>query len=179
VLVERLRNGEPAAFNALFEKYRQRILAYVVGLCGDRGLAEDITQECFLEMARHARSLDPGRGVSGWLFRTARNRAIDALRRRRFQVLPGDAFFEDENRQEAWGPAEGPAAEMMERETAEALNRAMAAMPDRDREVLSMRFFAGLTFREMSAALHRPLGTVLWQTRRSLEKLRRRLRARP
>lgn len=170
-LVERLKQGDKAAFAHLFEKHRRGVLAYVRGLCGDTGTAEDITQDCFVALARRADSIDPRRGVSGWLYRTARNRTIDVLRRRRFTVLPGDDYFEDESRPEATDQQPGPVEELAAKERRESVEQALAALPVEQRELLVMRFYAGLTFREMAEILGRPIGTVLWQTRRSLERL--------
>jgi len=175
-LVRRLQAGDLTAFDVLFEKYRRGMLGYVNGLVSDRGLAEDIVQECFAEMARRLDSLDPDRSVSGWLFRVARNRAIDALRHRKFEVLPGDTYFRDGARQPATGPHEGPAARMMEAEMQADIRQALDRLPDKDRDLLLLRFFGELTFEQIARVLRRPLGTVLWRSQRILARLRLQLK---
>ncbi|MBM4142571.1 MAG: sigma-70 family RNA polymerase sigma factor [Lentisphaerae bacterium] len=170
-LIERLRAGDTDAFARLFEKYRRGLLAYVRGVVRDEGLAEDVVQDCFVALARSAARINPARGVSGWLYRTARNRAIDVLRHRGFEALPGEEFFAGGAAEAAAGTS-GPDAELMAGETARRLRGALAALPEREREVLTLRFDGGLTFNATARVLRRPLGTVLWQARRAVERLR-------
>jgi len=172
-LVERLRNGQWEAFDGLFEKHRRAVLAYVAGMLRDAGGAEDVVQECFMELARHVGEIDPARGVRPWLFRVARHRAIDRLRRRREQVLSdldGSAFLLAKL---AGGAS--PADEVMEKERAADVRRALNLLDARDRDLLMLRFYGDLTFREIADVMRRPLGTILWRFPRALERLRRKL----
>ena len=167
-LIERARDGDIEAFNALFDKYRKRILAYVFGMVGDRGAAEDIVQECFVELARRIGSIKPEKGASAWLYRVARNRAIDLLRHRRFEVLPGDAYLE--RQAEAKGGAAGPSPEkeLAARELRDSVRAALDRLPPGERDLLMLRFYGDLTFKEIAAVVGRPISTVLWQVRKSL-----------
>jgi RNA polymerase sigma-70 factor (ECF subfamily) len=167
-----MQRGDMGAFDVIFDRYRRRLLAFVYSLLGDRGLAQDIVQECFVELARRVGRIDPERGVAGWLHRVARNRAIDVLRRRRKESWLGEETGLRTPDAEIRGPGT-PAEQMARREDAERVRQALAALSVRDREILSLRFYAGLTFKEIAGVLRRPLGTVLWQGRRSLHRLRR------
>ena len=80
-LLAAYRGGEEAAFHALFERYEERLLAYLITLCGNRELARDLTQETFLKLAQRPPRLLFGGRVQAWLFRVGRNLAIDQFRR--------------------------------------------------------------------------------------------------
>ena len=170
-LVRRLKAGEVEAFDKLFDKYRRGILAYVDAMIRDQGVAEDITQECFLELVKRIDGIDPERGVSGWLYRVARNRAIEVIRHRKFEVTAGEEWvFEKELRARA-DPDAGPAKQMEAAESAAAVRRALQKLRHDEREILVLRFYSGLKFREIAGVIHRPLGTVLWKARKSLERM--------
>ena len=166
-----LRRGEVGAFDALFDRHRAGVFAYALAMLHDRGIAEDVVQEVFVEMARRADRLDPARGAAAWLYRVARNRAIDRLRRRRRLEFPGDDVLAERGARVP-DPGSAPDAGLADAETAAGLRRAVDALPERERDVLLMRFYGGLTFQEVARAVRRPLGTVLWQAHRALGRLR-------
>lgn len=169
-LVRRLQGGDSDAFDVLFERHRRGLLAYILGYCRDRQLAEDVVQDTFLEFARRIDSIRPRQGANGWLYRVARNRTIDILRHRQYEVLPGDEFMAVSGHEA--DREKGPDRALIRRERHEHLREVLDALPEKDRELLLLRFYGGLTFREAGRVLGRPLGTVLWQGRRALEKLR-------
>lgn len=167
----RLQNGELGAFDELFDRYRRGILAYVIGLVRDRGLAEDIVQEVFLRLVRRCRDIDPKRGASAWLYRVARNLAIDTLRRRKHEVVPENGEFVAGTRDQM-AVGSGPDRDLMARERAELVRAALDSVPAKERDVLLLHYYGGLTFQEISKVVRRPLGTVLWQARRAVRRLR-------
>lgn len=171
-LLRRLCAGDGRAFDVLFARHRRGLLAYGLSLTGDRGLAEDVVQETFLALVRNLEGVDPRRGVSGWLYRVARNRALDLRRRRHRECAPGAESLTE--LQEARAVA-GPASDgVLAREREVALQGALARLPAAEREVLVLRYFSDLTFREVAQALGQPLGTVLWRAHTALSRLRRR-----
>jgi RNA polymerase sigma-70 factor (ECF subfamily) len=169
-LLARLQAGDAEAFDALFARHRRGLLAYAEAILGDRAAAEDITQEAFTALARHADEIDPHRGPTAWLYRVARNRAIDRRRHGAWETTPGDKALAMRRDEEG---AEPSASEnVMARERDAAVRRALASLPEAERDVLTMRYFGGLTFREVGRALRQPLGTVLWRAHRGLGRLR-------
>ncbi len=176
-LIRRLRAGDATAFDTLFARHRRPLLAYVFGMLNDAGRAEDIVQDCFLELVRRIESVDPGRNVAGWLYRVARNKAIDAVRRRKFETGPAD----DERALSAGrtlaalgetDPAPSPLDAMLQAESAARVQAALAALPLRERDVIALHYFGDLRFREIAKLARRPLGTVLWQARNALAKMK-------
>jgi RNA polymerase sigma-70 factor (ECF subfamily) len=80
--LDALRRGDPAAFDAVYDRFRARIFSFLARLSSDRALAEDLTQETFLRLASHAQSLTPETRLRAWLFTVARNLQRDHRRRR-------------------------------------------------------------------------------------------------
>ncbi len=169
-LLVRLRDGELGAFDAIFEKHRRGILAYVQGITHDRQLSEDITQDCFVELVKHRERIDPKRGVNGWLYRVARNRAIDVMRHRKFERPTEDSVLVERAETDDVAPA--PHITLSAREAKREVEAAMQQLSEGERELLLLRFYGDLTFKEIAKVVKRPLGTVLWKTRRAVEKLR-------
>ncbi len=167
-LIRCFQRGDSAAFDLIFSKYRRQLVAYVSGLIMDRAAAEDIAQSCFIELARNIGKIDPKKGVSGWLYRVARNKSIDDLRKRDRETVTDQAG----NAEVIW---KDPAFEADQSERFERLRKALARLPAEDRDILSLRFFGDLKFREIASVVGKPLGTVLWRSRKALEKMRQEL----
>ena len=172
-LIKRLQGGDLTAFDEIFAEYRQRIFAYVLGFLHDRGNAEDVTQECFVTLARKIESISPSKGLLSWLFRVARNRSIDRLRKRT-DLLPGDDFVEDVLHEDTSQAV--PDTELLRKEESRRIRKLLDSLPKRERDVIAMRFFGDLKFREIAKVMKRPLGTVLWQANTGMKRLRDRLK---
>ncbi len=154
------------AFDALYRECRDDLFAYVAGLLRDRSAAEDVTAAAFERAYRKRRSFDPRRGTRrGWLFGIARNAALDELRRRnRIAELVTDP--EDLG---APGPEEG--AEIALRRAA--LRQAMGALDARERELVALKFFAGLSNLEIAQVIGTSESNAGTKLHRTMSKLRR------
>jgi RNA polymerase sigma-70 factor, ECF subfamily len=153
-------------FELLYRSSRDDIFAYVATLLGDRAAAEDITALAFERAYRRRMTFDRRRGEErAWLFGIARNAALDELRRRKrlasLTVDPEDVP-ETEN---------DDGAEVALRRTA--VRAALAELAPRDREVIALKFGAGLRNTELAHVLgvsETAAGTLLY---RAMEKLRK------
>jgi RNA polymerase sigma-70 factor (ECF subfamily) len=160
---------EPSAwerFEALYRSSRDDLFAYVTTLLRDAAAAEDITALAFERAYRKRRTFDRRRGEErAWLFGIARNAALDELRRRRrVAQLAGEPVQPEE----AGGVDD---AEVALRRTA--VRHALAALPAREREIVALKFHAGMTNAEIARIIgvsESNAGTLLYRT---LEKLRR------
>ena len=153
-------------FELLYRSSRDDIFAYVVTLLNDRAAAEDITALAFERAYRRRMTFDRRRGEErAWLFGIARNAALDELRRRkRLAALTIDP--EDVSETE-----DDEGAEVALRRTA--VRAAMAELAPRDREIIALKFHAGLRNTELAKVLgvsETAAGTLLY---RAMEKLRK------
>lgn len=156
-------------FEALYRSSRDDVYAYAMTLLRDRAAAEDVTAQAFERAYRRRRSFDRRRGEErAWLFGIARNAALDELRRRRrLSALMTEP--------EAEGDDDAAAAvdedDLVLRRTV--IRQALATLPARDREVIALKFHAGLSNGELARVLgvsESNAGTIL---HRSVQKLRR------
>ena len=134
------------AFEELYRSSRDDLYAYIAGMLRDRSAAEEVTAAVFEKAFRKRRRFDSGRGSArAWLFGIARNAAIDELRRRgRRAELTADPADPD-------APAPDALAEHSARRATVAA--ALGRLAPRDRELVAMKFFAGLTNAEIAAVL--------------------------
>lgn len=162
-LIERVAGGDRRAFDELYRRYARAVLGLALRRLGDRGRAEDATQDAFVAIWRSARTYDPGRGSGApWLYAVARNAITDGLRR-----TPGPvAELED-------GPGSGPdPSDRAEASwTAWRVHRALEVLPEHERPVIELAYWRGLSQSEIAASLEIPLGTVKTRTRSALARL--------
>ena len=167
LLVRRVESGDSDALRALYDRYGSIVFGMTFRLLGDRQAAEECTQDVFVSVWRTARSYEPERArVSTWLLTIARNRAIDATRRR--AARPVDPH------EDVWSVDEAPdTAELVgSADEASRVAAAMAELPDAQREALSLAYFDGLSHTEIAERLHIPVGTVKGRIRLALDRLR-------
>lgn len=141
---------------------RPVVLAYVRAIVAE-GDAEDVVQQTFLEAWQHRGRMDPGRPAEPYLLTIARRRSLDALRRRYRQA---DRAHELPDVADA-----APALPVDGWVESEVVRRALATLPDEQREAIVLAYFAGLTQAEIAERLGQPLGTVKARTSRGLRRL--------
>lgn len=122
-LVERLRRGERGAFDEAYDRYRSLLFSFLVRASRERALAEELLQESWLSLARHARSLEPDTNLRAWLFTVARNLLRSRKRRERFgrELLERLGFATEEAREAS--PFERAVASETERRVEAAIGR--------------------------------------------------------
>lgn len=156
------RRSPPDAhqFDALYRDSRDDLFAYVTFLVADRGLAEEITAEAFERAFRKRSMFHPAKGdLRGWLFKIARNIAVDELRRAgrgtALELAPGS------------GPDESTSVD--DRLTVAA---ALRALPVRERELIALKFFAGLDNDQIARVLRISRSNAGTQLHRAMTRLR-------
>jgi len=148
---------------------RSRLAGFIRRRVPDPRDAEDILQEVFYELVEANRLLMPIEHVTGWLFRVARNRITDLLRRRRpEEEISGLADLLP-------SPDAGPEARRARGVLLEALQRALDELPEEQRAVFLGHEVAGLSFKEMAAATGVGVNTLLSRKRYAVLHLRARL----
>ena len=173
VLAARVARGDSAALEALYDRHASTVLGMLVKVIGDRAMAEDVLQETFWRFWKSASSYDAQRGpFTGWLFRIARNLAIDA--HRRMNVRPQSIGNTDEADVLA-DRTPDPDTDVPEQVQADFRNRqirsALAALPRLQRQVIELAYFYGMTRQEIAEATGEALGTIHTRARLGLQKL--------
>lgn len=158
---------DEAAFIQLFSYFAPRVKSFLLRQGAEDDQAEEIAQEVMATVWRKAKSFDPAHGaVSTWIFRIARNRRIDLLRRRTPADLdPEDPFFTPPGQ-----PDPDQAFEAGERDAL--IRDAVWTLPEDQRETLRLAFYEGLSQSEIAETRNLPLGTVKSRMRLAFSKLR-------
>jgi RNA polymerase sigma-70 factor (ECF subfamily) len=153
-------------FEALYRSSRDDVYAYVASMLRDAAGAEDVTALAFEKAMRRATSFDPRRGSQrAWLFGIARNAALDELRRRsRTAALAADPEDRD-------GAAPGDEAERALSRAA--VRAALASLDIRERELVALKFHAGLDNAELASVLGVSVSAAGTQLHRVITKLRK------
>ncbi len=178
-LLSRIALGERAALSTLYELTSSHLFGAILRIQPDRGQAEDVLQEVYLNVWRAAQSFDAQRGPSmGWLVSVARNRAIDSLRRNQTQpstvsLSMTDASGESFDAMDLIPSNEpGPLERLTSASDGRALGSCMGELTREQQQCLAMAYYQGLSHAEVAEQLHQPLGTVKSWVRRALLALR-------
>ena len=162
-LIERIADGDRPAFEELYRRYARPVLGLALRRLGDRGRAEDATQDAFVAIWRSARTYKPERGRGApWLYAVARNAITDGLRRTpepaaELQDRPSDDPGPPDHAESSW--------------TAWRVHRALEVLPAHERPVIELAYWQGLSQSEVATTLGIPLGTVKTRTRSALARL--------
>lgn len=168
-IVAGLRAGEARALTRAYGRYRERVYSFLLRLCGRAADADDLFQETFVQLARHARRLHPETDLRAWLFTVARNRYLSHRRTALWRRLRLALFSS-----EVPAPAghETPHEATAFLGTAQRLERALGELPPPQREVLLLVGVEGME----QAAAARVLGLTEAALRQRLSRARARLR---
>lgn len=187
-------SGDAEAWRSLVAAYSGRVFGLLVKQCGDRELAEELTQVTFVKLvdqlsaAKDGGYEEKGRFES-WLFRIAMNKLRDEMRRRKRQARPTDmtpgsgkgndgasnSLGEFAASNEEGGLGEDPAERLSRAEQVARLKGVIDGLSEADREILHLRHTAGLSFAQIAETLDQPLGTVLARGHRALGKLKKQM----
>jgi RNA polymerase sigma-70 factor (ECF subfamily) len=168
-IVKRLQARDPQALAEIYDRYGRIVYSLILRVVRNRAIAEDLLQETFLRVWNRAQAFDAQRGAFGpWLLSVARNRAIDYLR---------SAGGRERNAVE-WEEVDHPSLYIhMERDILASdhvrlIRAALLKLDPRQREVIELAYFEGLTQTEMAKRMGQPLGTVKTWMRTALKNLR-------
>jgi RNA polymerase sigma-70 factor (ECF subfamily) len=165
---QRLAQGDPAAFAALYDACAHRVHHYLVVRLGSREDADDVLQETFVRLARNRKRLGGVDNLAAYVFTVARNEAARLARRSR---RPGCAGRESlPLAEELFCEAGGD--DVQAREAAESVAKALAGLETPLRELVELKVYAGLTFREIAEVTGLPQGTAATRYRTALAKMR-------
>ncbi len=172
-LVGLFAQGNNGAFEELLFRHKNGLYQYLLSLVKDEGAAGDLFQEVFLALFTHAADFKAQGKVKAWLFLTARNKAFNYLRDHK----PVTSLDEqDEEGNEFWHEVlpDGEPEQLEQLTQAENITRLrqlIATLSPQQQEVLYLRPY--FSFKEIADMVHKPLGTVLADAHRALQKVRK------
>jgi RNA polymerase sigma-70 factor (ECF subfamily) len=169
-LLRGIERGDPSALEALARHYAGPVYRYLVRLCGDATLAEDLSQEVAIQVWRGlpGRSFPNERALNAWVYTVATN----AFRMHRRRKRAGEVSWDAEIDLPA-GDECNPEGIAEREELALRVRRAVETLPDAEREALLLKVFSDLRYHEIAAATGEPVGTIKWRISRAYARLRR------
>ena len=179
-LVQRFNAGDDAAFVAIMERYRAKIFTVTLGLLRNHADAEEITQDTFIRAHRGLARFRGDSSLATWLYRIAvnlaRNRYWYFFRRRRQDSLSLDCALSEDNTGTfsdlVADVSPDPAQEAATGEFTKLIERCMAQLDARHREILTLRNVLNRSYEEIAQMLHINVGTVKSRIARARESLR-------
>ena len=161
-LAARLARGEEAAFTELYDRCADQLHHYLACRLGSRDAASDVLQTAFLRAVKSRRRFRGVENPVAYLFQIARNEAMRSAGRRRANVrsLTLDQLFASDGN------------DFGKQDDADVVVAALDRLSAEDRELVELKIFAGMTFREIAEITNLPQGTVATRYRRALESLR-------
>jgi RNA polymerase sigma-70 factor (ECF subfamily) len=174
-LLERCALGDHRAFSQLYDATAARAHGLAQRVLRDPGMAEEVTQEAYLQVWRLAQRYDRRRGDGAtWLLTLVHRRAVDRLRSTRASVERDDAYQRGSRTGTDFDRTADSALASLE---AARVRSALATLTPPQRHAVSLAYFDGLTYAEVAAVVGVPLGTVKSRIRAGMQQLRRALAA--
>ena len=170
-LLRRYRQGDGAAFAELYQRHRLGLFRFLLGLCGEHALAEEVFQDTWMSLIRSQSEQREAVLFKTWLYQIARNRLIDHWRKQgRHQAQHAEY---DEQQHAAPDPQPGPEQQLSLSRDQARLQAALADLPSEQREVFLLRAQGELELGEIAELTQTPTETVKSRLRYALQKLRR------
>jgi RNA polymerase sigma-70 factor (ECF subfamily) len=169
-LVEACRRGDPDAFRALFERYKDKVYSVALRYSGDPGIAQDISQDTFLKLFSAIGSFRGESGFESWLYRLVVNRCFDQKRGAR-RLMP----LLDELMAALRAPEQSILDEVLRSEMSAQVGAVVASLPPEQRMAIVLRYTQGLSYEEMAGILGCSTGTIGSRLNRAHRVMARRL----
>jgi len=153
-LVAKSLQGNQKAFRQLIERHHATAYAVVRGVLGDRDGVEDVLQQVYIKIFKGLGGFRGDAQLSTWIYRIARNQALDFVQKKRLDTTPIDDVAL------AVPDADGPAAALESRDMSACLDQAMSKLDENHRMALELRYMGQRSYEEISVIMGVPLGTV-------------------
>ncbi len=172
-LVVRASSGDQEAFRLIFERYSRPVISFVYDFVGDRGLAEELTQETFVRAFRSLHNLRQETKLSTWLFGIARNVARESLRARARDGRHVDLDDRSVLGLSDQGPV--PVNQLLSKELNELVHRALASLDEDKRLVFTLKVFQQCSYEEIADITGFSIPKLKTDLHRARSEMRRRI----
>ncbi len=167
-LLERVQSGDRAAFDELYDVLAPLVYGAIKRVLRDPAMSEEVAQEVFVEIWKKADRFDPSRASAAtWAITIARRRAVDRVRHEQSQRNRVEALS-----LQPTSAVSDPQNSVVAMLDVERVERALAQLPDDQREVITLAFIEGFAHGAIAERLDLPLGTVKGRARGGLKRLR-------
>jgi RNA polymerase sigma-70 factor (ECF subfamily) len=174
-LIQEYLNGDPQALDFLIERYLKLIYGFVYKNVGSENDAEDITQEVFVKVWKNIKKFDQERSFKPWIFQIAKNTSIDYLRKKK--SIPFSKFENEKGQNPLVENILADHLNLIENiSDKKTLASAMQGLSDKEQKVINLRYFEGLSFREIAERFKESVNTIKSRYRRSLINLKRNIK---
>ena len=175
-LVEMFANGNNQAFDILLDRHKDKVYNYILLIVRNREMAEDIFQETFMRAImtiKQGRYMENGK-FSSWICRIAHNQIIDIYRRERNEkTISNEEYEEQDLFNDAKLCEENIEDKMVREQVLQDVNNLMLHLPDEQREVVYMRYYQDLSFKEIADITGVSINTALGRMRYAVMNMRR------
>jgi len=166
--IKGMQEGQRQAYEQVICQNYKAVYRFLVYLCGNLSLAEDLTQETFVSAWSQIDNFRGEASISTWLHRIAYNKFIDQRRKTQRDLTNGKTLAEGKR----CGDGEGPVEDLTRDEDARLLYEAIESLDSNDRAAIVLRYIEGFRYSQVAEILDSPVGTVKWRVGRSLGELR-------
>lgn len=175
-LVSRIRLGQEACFDDLFERYRNKLFFYLRHLVGGKEEAEDLLQNVFVKAYQKFETFDARRTFSSWIYRIAHNEAVNYLKRKsRKTFFSWEDIVSVKDQLESSSKERNPEEEWIREEVRLEVTSALKKVPEKYREVLILRYYLDHSYEEIAEIISKPTNTVGTLLSRAKNRLLREL----
>ena len=174
-VIERVINGDVDAFGILVKRYEKQIVNYIFRMIGDYQDALELSQEVFLKAYLGLKTYRSDYSFSTWLYRIAKNRTIDFIRKRKLDTVSIEGKGDEDSLKPQYEDTGLKPDEVFEKKRrAKLVEKAVSKLPLEYREVIIMYHVDGLKYEEIAEILDLPIGTVknrIFRARKLLKEL--------
>jgi RNA polymerase sigma-70 factor (ECF subfamily) len=174
-LIERFIKGEESCFDQIIRRHKNKVFAYISLYIRDQALAEDLFQDTFMKViqsVRNGKYQDNGKFIS-WVMRIAHNLIIDHFRRQKqINTVSNDDYESDLFNSKKFAE-DNVEDDMIKRQIQKDVRRMISSLPDDQREVVILRHYSGLSFREIADITDVSINTALGRMRYALINMRK------
>jgi RNA polymerase sigma-70 factor (ECF subfamily) len=174
-LISRSKKGKMKAFRRLVEKYKRPAFFIALGLVGNRDDAYDISQEAFIRVYSNLHNFNPRHKFFSWFYAILSNLCKNHLRGRQVR----EDYLEDQRRNAPWcnpSSCAGPDVLLEQDETSRRLWEEIGKLPFEFKEIIVLRHFREFSYKEISAMLNIPMGSVMSRLYHARKKLKENLK---
>ena len=171
-LMRSIQAGDSEALSQLYDRYSGILKALILRVIHNEAEADDLLQEIFMEIWKHAKNFSAQKGKPlGWMVTLARRRAIDGLRKKQAYARAGERLqTETEQQPDAW-VHNATEEEISFGDTRVLVRQVIETLPAAQQEAINLAFFRGMSQREIAANTNTPLGTVKTRLELGLKKI--------